>query len=98
MRNRGLPTMTLSQKAYIDTLITRFAWMTLHQSPPHSNSGCSWCSPSTAQTQPYIAPYREIIDHSCTLPQHAPDIAFAVSTLAQFSQDPPRSTGKRPSA
>jgi len=81
--------MTLSQKAYIDSVITKFR---LDDTKPVSMPMETGVRLDLTQPiEPMSTPYKEIVSslmYAATGTR--PDIAFATSTLAQYMQNPGR--------
>ena len=93
-RDRAARTITLSQKLYIDTILSRcnFTCMTPRATPMDPNVVLSKDqSPQTEEDIEYMKniPYRKCVGMLMWANVGTrPDIAFAVSSLAQFNENP----------
>jgi Reverse transcriptase (RNA-dependent DNA polymerase)/gag-polypeptide of LTR copia-type len=93
-QDRAARTISLSQRSYIDTILSRckFANMTSRATPMDPNIVLSKeQSPQTPEDIEYMknVPYRKCIGMLMWADLGTrPDIAFAVSALAQFSENP----------
>ena len=94
VRDAEAGTLALSQHAYIDAILARFNFTDLKpvSTPmdPHARLSKSQCPESAAEVARMRRyPYREAIGALMYAAMGTrPDIAFAVSTLAQFSGNP----------
>ncbi|THG92494.1 hypothetical protein EW026_g8421 [Hermanssonia centrifuga] len=93
-RDREARTLSLSQHAYIDSILARFNFTDLKPSSipmdPNLQLTKSQCPTSLADiARMRKIPYREAIGSLMYAAVGTrPDISFAISTLAQFSQNP----------
>jgi len=93
IRDRITRTVSLSQESYIDGIITKYNFSNLKpvSIPMDPNIQLSCTHPKSVTDTAHMknVPYREAVGSLMYLAVAThPDIAFAVSTVAQFSQDP----------
>ena len=93
-RNREARTLSLSQIAYIDTILSRFSLSDAKPlaspiSPGTTLSKADAPSDATEMTQMKKIPYREAVGSLMyAAVATRPDITFAISTLSQFLENP----------